>query len=205
MALSTFARVLSGDSAVEENNRLISEGKAKANSALFGVDKVVTRDVGGGFRGAQYGPGGVEVISRGYGGTNPALQAIQSLRDAGLTPEQATAATTGASVANVNETRATLLPAESEADIAVRRAQALLNVENARQVAPLARAEIGLRGAQSRSTNIQSDIAAREGLMLQPGIGSSLLGVMGKRGSLYRLSDDGDVELLGPDVFRPRR
>ena len=59
------------------------------------------------------------------------------------------AVTTANSAANLDATRARLLPAESKANIGLTNAQANLTTENAAQVAPLARANIGLMGAQT--------------------------------------------------------
>lgn len=192
MALSPIARTLFGQAAVDEQNKLLTDGTVKANPVLFGGAKVTNRDVGGGFRGIQYGPGGVEVISKGYGGTNPALQAIQQLRDTGFTPEQATNATTGASLANVNETKATLMPAESAANVANTNASTGLIRNQASVVVPTAMAGIGLTNAQAASVGVDTGIRKREGLdVVNTSLNSLLSQLPANLRPYYRLSDDG--------------
>lgn len=194
MALAPFSRILIGQQAVEDQNKLLTAGTVKANPVLFGTEKVINRDVGNGFRGVQYGPGGVEVISKGYGGTNPALQAIQTLRDTGFTPEQATNATTGASLANVNEVKATLMPAESAASVANTNASTGLIGQQAKYFGPTAMAGIGLTNAQTGDVNATAAVRRRPLVTddtLRP---ESLLGQLPAAyqpyASLFKLSDD---------------
>lgn len=53
--------------------------------------------------------------------------------------------------ANLDNVRAGLMPDQVRAEVARQEAEARLTAENTKQVAPLARANIGLMGAQSRN------------------------------------------------------
>lgn len=65
-------------------------------------------------------------------------------------------ATAANAAAKVDITRAGLLPGESAASIALQRAQANLQNQTASTVGPLARANIGLIGANTASTRVNT-------------------------------------------------
>ena len=81
--------------------------------------------------------------------------------------------------ANLDNTRATLLPAESAATIAQSRAQTRLIGEQANVVAPESMARIAGMTADTALTGTNNKIAIREGLVPRPIMGSALAGVMG--------------------------
>lgn len=93
--------------------------------------------------------------------------------------------------AQLDTTRANLLPAESAATIAQTQAQARLLGEQANIVGPESQARIGQIGAETIGTNIQNKIAIREGLTPRPILGSALSGVMGPATPAgFKFSDD---------------
>lgn len=173
-----FPRVTVG---VEEQNRLIDAGMAKANQVLFGNAKATTTDTGG-FRQVQYGPGGVGVIT-------PVSQETKNA-DALNAAQLATARYT-----NV---KADVLPAESAATVNETAARAGLIGQQAKTIVPLANANIAQIGAQAALTNTTRDVldykslqqvdpattrAARESYFLST--------LPEAQRPFYRLSDDG--------------
>jgi len=80
------------------------------------------------------------------------------------TTNAATAQMTGAAAANVDNTRAKLMPAESAAQIALQRAQTTLTGNQAQTVIPLANANIANIGANTALTGTQNKVLTRNEL-----------------------------------------
>jgi len=137
---------------------------------------------------------------------------LQQQADAGTSQAQTqsrqadTGALVGAAAANLDRTRAGLLPGESAAQIAQQGAQTRLLGEQASIVQPLARAQIGQIGAETGLTTTQNKVLTRTALTpYRSLIGSALgstLGAGGYQG--FQLPAAGPAVVETDDTFTRR-
>jgi hypothetical protein len=107
------------------------------------------------------------------------------------TKNAATNAVAASAAANLDNTRATLLPGESKAGIAKTQAETGLLGEQTRLFEPTALANIANTNASTFKTGIEGSVLRREGLMERSILPESLQSVMGSRGYTgYRLGGD---------------
>lgn len=129
-----------------------------------------------------------------------AMLADQAAQDRAITQQNANTNTTvGSAAAKLDTTRATLLPAESAANIAQTRANAGLITQQASVVRPVAFAQIGQSNAETGLTKANTVGINQRNELLDPLSKGPLSQVMGARGfTPYRLGAG-----VYDDVYRP--
>lgn len=135
-------------------NDLLNRKYAVISDPFAGLKPGETRNFGS-FTARQAGP--VTVVA----GHGSPLGDMQLLRTQGYTPEQATQAVVGSSAAGLDNTRSTLLPAESAASVAKTRADTGLINQQAKFFPMITLADVAKTRADTGLTGAQADLTRR--------------------------------------------